>query len=108
MRMRSSAVNWQTTLPSTTNDVPSCGSGTTSSYTRSAESTTGRLVSVCGLIGEITNACKSLSQDRSPRRQVVGRRADRSADNQAIATISGHQFTVNVKLHVEDRKWRTC
>ena len=47
------------TRPSTTTLVPAFGSGTCSSYSRSAVSTTERMVSVCGLIGEITNACKS-------------------------------------------------
>ena len=57
-RTRSSGVRPQITWPSTTTDVDSFGSRNTNSNTRSATSTTGRTVSVCGLMGEITNACR--------------------------------------------------
>ena len=37
---------------------PALGRSTTISYTQSAESTTGRIVSVCGFSGTTTNACR--------------------------------------------------
>ena len=43
---------------------------TPNSKTRSAESTTGRFVSVWGLIGEITNACMSLRRIGPPTERL--------------------------------------
>ena len=49
-----------------------------------------------------------VAQDRSAGRQAVGRRADRRADDQAVATIGSYQFSVNVKLDVDHRERRAC
>ena len=47
-----------------------------------------------------------LSHDRSARRKAVRRAADRRADDQAVATIGGGQFRVNVKIDGQQRKGR--
>ena len=45
-----------------------------------------------------------LPQDRSAGRKAVGRRADRRADDQTVATIGSYQFCVNVEMDIENRE----
>ena len=75
-------------------------------YTLSAESTTGRLVSVCGQMGVMTKASQLLAQDRPARRQAVGRRADRRAQDQAVAAEAGYGFAVHGQVEVDHVKRR--
>ena len=88
---RSPDCSRQITRPLTTTAVPSLGRWTTISYTQSAESITGRTVSVWGLSGTTTNACRCF--------RMIGPPAERqcAVEPTGVPTIKPSQLYVVTK-----------
>ena len=68
--------------------------------------TSGRLVSVCGQIGVITNAETMRIHNRPARRKRIGRRTRRRRHDQSVGLVVAHKFAVDAQLQIDDARQR--